>query len=217
ADVLSVADEVRRVEGRRGASAEGVGAGERPAEADHRRAGVGHLDAEGSDQGKILTPARRRDAVVHLVAKFEVSERRACRLLEQHRSTQRYVAEPADFELKLVARMTEVATDHPRWGYRMVHAALVEEGWLVNRKRVERLWRSEGLDQPPAVGPPSVRVELAGWPPRGSLNWSTSDGGSGSHSLPSSLLASRARSARSNAAGVIMPSPRCGRSLLYSS
>jgi heat-inducible transcriptional repressor len=98
----------------------------RPAEADHRRAGVGYLDAAGSDQGKILTPARRRDAVAHLVDKYKVSERRACRLIGAHRSTHRYVAAPADFELKLVARMTEIAADHPRWGYRMVHAALVE-------------------------------------------------------------------------------------------
>jgi putative transposase len=45
--------------------------------------------------------------------------------------------------------MTEIATDHPRWGYRMVHAALAEEGWQVNRKKVERLWRAEGLQVPP--------------------------------------------------------------------
>ena len=84
-----------------------------------------------------------------MVERFEVSERRACRLVGQHRSTHRYLAAPADFELKLVARMTEIATDHPRWGYRMVHAAMVEEGWQVNRKRVERLWRAEGLQVPP--------------------------------------------------------------------
>ena len=67
----------------------------------------------------------------------------------QHRSTNRYVPTPEDFEVKLVARMTQLAEQHPRWGYRMVHALLVEEGWPVNKKRIERLWRQEGLQVPP--------------------------------------------------------------------
>lgn len=96
------------------------------------------------------------------MAKFHVSERRACRLVGAHRSTHRYVAAPADFELKLVARMTEIAAEHSRWGYRMVHAALVEEGWLVNRKRVERLWRSEGLQVPPPRSKSSGQKAVGG-------------------------------------------------------
>jgi transposase InsO family protein len=44
------------------------------------------------------------------------------------------------------------AEAHPRWGYRTVHALLVEEGWAVNRKRIERLWRAEGLQVPPSKG-----------------------------------------------------------------
>lgn len=56
---------------------------------------------------------------------------------------------PADFETKLVARMTKLAERHPKWGYRMIHALLVEEGWPVNKKRIERLWRQEGLQVPP--------------------------------------------------------------------
>ena len=96
-----------------------------------------------------MSPARRRDAVAHLVKKFKVSERRACVLVGQHRSTQRYGAVPADFELKLVERMTQLADEHKRWGYRRVHAVLVDEGWPVNVKRVERLWRAERLQVPP--------------------------------------------------------------------
>jgi putative transposase len=42
-----------------------------------------------------------------------------------------------------------LAEANPRWGYRMVHALLVEEGWPVNKKRIERLWRQEGLQLPP--------------------------------------------------------------------
>jgi putative transposase len=65
---------------------------------------------------KLLSPTRRRDAVAHLVKKFQVSERRACRCVGQHRSTNRYLAVPVDFETKLVARMTKLADAHPRWG-----------------------------------------------------------------------------------------------------
>lgn len=46
-------------------------------------------------------------------------------------------------------RMTKLAEAHPRWGYRMIHGLLVAEGWPVNKKRVERLWRQEGLQVPP--------------------------------------------------------------------
>ncbi len=52
-------------------------------------------------------------------------------------------------ETKLVARMTVLGEQHPRWGYRMIHGLLVEEGWPVNNKRIERLWRQEGLQVPP--------------------------------------------------------------------
>jgi transposase InsO family protein len=87
---------------------------------------------------------------VHLCKRFKVSERRACRLAGQHRSTNRYVAVPVEFETKLCERMTKLAEAHPRWGYRMIHGLLVEEGWPVNKKRIERLWRQEGLQVPPS-------------------------------------------------------------------
>jgi transposase InsO family protein len=88
--------------------------------------------------------------VAHLIKKFKVSERRACQLVGQHRSTNRYAPVAPDFEAKLVARMTKLAERHPRWGYRMVHGLLLEEGWPVNKKRIERLWRQEGLQVPPS-------------------------------------------------------------------
>jgi putative transposase len=71
-------------------------------------------------------------------------------VLGQHRSTNRYLAVPSDFETRLVARMVELAEENPRWGYRMIHGLLVDEGWPVNKKRIERLWRREGLQLPPA-------------------------------------------------------------------
>jgi transposase InsO family protein len=77
-----------------------------------------------------------------------VSERRACRLVGQHRSTNRYRRQPAEFELRLVARMNELAATYPRWGYRRIWQLLRQEGFAVNKKRVERLWRLEGHKVP---------------------------------------------------------------------
>ena len=77
-----------------------------------------------------------------------VSERRACRVLGQVRSTQRRRHSPANDEAKLLRRMVELATEYGRYGYRRVTAMLREEGFGVNHKRVERLWRREGLKVP---------------------------------------------------------------------
>lgn len=96
-----------------------------------------------------MSPARRRDAVRYLARRRKVSERRACQLVGQHRSTQRYLPQPPELELRLVKRMNELAALHPRYGYRRVWALLRAEGFLVNRKRVQRLWRLEGHRVPP--------------------------------------------------------------------
>ena len=92
----------------------------------------------------MVSPARRREAVRHLVRRFHVSERRACRVLGQRRSTQRYEPVPVEYEQGLVKRMNELAAEHPRWGYRTITTLLVGEGWRINTKRVLRLWRLEG-------------------------------------------------------------------------
>lgn len=80
--------------------------------------------------------------------RFKVSERRACRALGQPRSTQRYEERIADDESRLVASIIELATQYGRYGYRKVTGLLRNGGWLVNRKRVERIWRQEGLKVP---------------------------------------------------------------------
>ena len=97
----------------------------------------------------MVSPARRRDAVSYLCRRHKVSERRACQVVGQHRSTQRYAAVPSDFESQLVKAMNAFAATYPRYGYRRVHSLLVEDGWAINRKRVERLWRLEGHKVPP--------------------------------------------------------------------
>jgi putative transposase len=96
-----------------------------------------------------VSPARRRAAVSFLMRRHQVSERRACRLVGQHRSSNRYAPVPGDFEARLVEAMVKLAEQHPRYGYRRVHALLVADGWRVNVKRVERLWRRENLRVPP--------------------------------------------------------------------
>ena len=97
----------------------------------------------------MVSPARRRDAVKYLCRRHKVSERRACRVVGQHRSTQRYAATPSGFEAQLIKAMNGLAVAYPRYGYRRIHSLLVEDGWAVNRKRVERLWRLEGHRVPP--------------------------------------------------------------------
>jgi putative transposase len=97
----------------------------------------------------MVSPSRRRDAVHYLCRRHGVSERRACLLVDQHRSTNRYRAVAPELELRLVARMNELAAKHPRYGYRRIWALLRQEGFAVNRKRIERLWRLEGHRVPP--------------------------------------------------------------------
>jgi putative transposase len=77
-----------------------------------------------------------------------VSERWACRVTGQHRSTERYEPRRAEDDAALRTELRRISKDRPRWGYRRAHAMLVEEGWEVNRKRVARLWREEGLRVP---------------------------------------------------------------------
>ena len=77
-----------------------------------------------------------------------VSERHACRVLGQHRSTQRHVPRGREDEERLVADMVELARQYGRYGYRRIAALLRDAGWHINDKRVERLWRREGLKVP---------------------------------------------------------------------
>lgn len=84
----------------------------------------------------------------HAVAKLGVSERFACRVLGQPRATQRKVARTADDEAALTEDIIALARQFGRYGYRRITALLRDAGWLVNKKRVERIWRQEGLKVP---------------------------------------------------------------------
>jgi putative transposase len=83
-----------------------------------------------------------------LQQRLAVSERRACRITGQHRSTQRHEPRRTDRDAALRARLRELSREHPRWGYRRAWASLRGEGWEANRKKVQRLWREEGLRVP---------------------------------------------------------------------
>lgn len=95
-----------------------------------------------------MSPARRRACIGHVQKRLAVSERRACRVSDQPRSTQRYRPRPREGERELVKRMLELVGGHPRFGYRRIRALLRADGFKVNRKRVHRLWKQNGLKVP---------------------------------------------------------------------
>ena len=80
---------------------------------------------------------------------FGVSERRACRVTDQPRSTQRLPPPaPSDEELALRAFLRDFSRRRPRWGWRRAATEARAAGWVVNNKRIHRLWRAEGLRVP---------------------------------------------------------------------
>ncbi len=79
-----------------------------------------------------------------VIDELKVSERRACWVLGQHRSRQRKIVKPPDDEAAFTADITTLAHQYSRYGYRRITAMLHQAGWIVNVKRVERIWR-EGL------------------------------------------------------------------------
>ena len=103
---------------------------------------------EGGSPGKLLSPSKRRKLILKVCHKLNVSERRACDVLEQCRATQRYDSSDGGDEERLATQIIELATRYGRYGYRRITAMLRQEGWQVNHKRVERIWRREGLKVP---------------------------------------------------------------------
>ena len=83
-----------------------------------------------------------------MTQRLGVSERRACRVLGHPRSTERYAPRAAEDEQALTDAIVELARRFGRYGYRRITALLRMEGWDVNHKRVERLWRQAGLKVP---------------------------------------------------------------------
>lgn len=95
-----------------------------------------------------MTASQQRAAAGYLSETYQISERRAGRVLGRARSTLRYRPRDRPAEQPLVKEIRRLARKHPRWGYRRVHAVLRRGGWEVNLKRVHRLWRELGLKRP---------------------------------------------------------------------
>jgi putative transposase len=120
----------------------------------------------------VVSPAARRAALTHARETAAISQRRACRYLGVHRSLVRYRSRRApDTELR--KRLRELAERHPRWGSPRLTWLLWREGWNVNHKRVERVYRSEGLAvrrrRRKRVARPRVKLEA---PDRANERWS---------------------------------------------
>ena len=92
----------------------------------------------------MVAPAAVRAAVAHVLREHDVSERRACSIVGADRSTIRYRSRRSDDAL-LRGRLRELATERRRFGYRRLHVLLRQEGYVVNHKRTQRLYREEGL------------------------------------------------------------------------
>ena len=92
----------------------------------------------------MVTPAGKRKAVVHLRDAFGMSERRACKAIGCCRMTMRYQTTRAD-DASLRQRMRAIAQERRRFGYRRLHVLLKREGYLVNHKKLFRLYREEKL------------------------------------------------------------------------
>ena len=93
---------------------------------------------------KMVTPAAKREAVAHVCSAFELSERRACIMIGCVRMTVRYCSRrPQDTELR--ERLRALAHERRRFGYRRLHVLLRREGFIVNHKRLFRIYREERL------------------------------------------------------------------------
>ncbi len=89
-----------------------------------------------------------REAVIHVRRRLDTSERRTCKVVGIARSTLQYKAAPQDDDDALRLALIRLTKQYGRYGYRKITKLLRVEGWRVNHKRVERLWREEGLQLP---------------------------------------------------------------------
>jgi putative transposase len=92
----------------------------------------------------MVTPAAKREAVAHLQALLDVSERRACRVIAADRTVIRYQSCRGDDEV-LREKLRALAHQRRRFGYRRLHILLRRDGIAINRKKTQRLYREEGL------------------------------------------------------------------------
>jgi putative transposase len=120
----------------------------------------------------MVEPAAKKAAIPYLMRKYQMSERRACRLLQLARATQRYqLKRPPDDGLR--QRLSELARQRQRFGYRRLTVLLQKEGRKANHKRVYRLYRELGLAMQKKRRRPvrSVIARERQWPSRPNQHW----------------------------------------------
>lgn len=96
----------------------------------------------------MVSPRERRVVVEQLVTERGLSQREACKLIGVQRSSARYVCHGRSDEAATVALIRDYAQEQPMYGYRIITAMLKHDGYAINRKRVYRIWRQEGLQMP---------------------------------------------------------------------
>jgi len=99
----------------------------------------------------MVSPRQKRAAAHHVITGMGLSERKACQVVGLARSTYRAPPAdqgPADPDAGFRSWLCSYAKDHPRWGYRRAHHDARAEGWHVNHKKTQRIWREEGLRVP---------------------------------------------------------------------
>ena len=92
----------------------------------------------------MVSPAKRREVVKHLVGRFGISQRRSCELASVSRSSLRYQRREGRDEV-FRARLKALASTNARYGYLLLHGLLKSEGLVINKKRTYRLYCEEGL------------------------------------------------------------------------
>ncbi len=118
----------------------------------------------------MVSPLARRTAVKHLSKQGKCSQRRACVAVGVSRSVVRYVARKRQDEARLIKKIRKLAVRNSRYGYRRITVLLRREGFRVNKKRVHRIWKSEGLGLPRRrpkrrrVGPVGEIINKAEYP-----------------------------------------------------
>jgi len=94
---------------------------------------------------KRFRPARKKEIAMELEIELSVSERRVCRLLGINRTFKRYQSNKPNTDAAVTSRLTELAGQHQRYGYKRLYILLRREGQLINHKRVYRLYKDAGL------------------------------------------------------------------------
>jgi len=118
----------------------------------------------------MVSPLARRSAVKYLVKQMGNSQRRACAVVRIPRSLVRYIVRRRKDEAELIRKIHKLAIRHSRYGYRRITVLLQREGIRINKKRVHRLWKSEGLGLPRKkpkrrrIGPTGEIVNKAEYP-----------------------------------------------------